>query len=381
MNKTSLLVLDQWGGHDISVGTSKNWLYEGLGQVFDTTVFNADAGFPKRYERLVCLVASLVTHPGDFRNEYHRRLEWAPKRLRAFMARTRRFQRKLDKLDHHIDAVFQIGCLFGPVVVPDALHASYHDQTVAMVEEGWPLWLPPDFGSYREQWMELEKCSLESKDVIVTYSERTKRSMIEDYGIAEEKVFVAPTACKVSYPTKEVVMRHRKNKILFASTDFLQKGGDIVLDAFQVLRKYMPALELVIVGGAIQCALPEGANHLGMVTHSKLVDHYLESALILHPARHDAFPNVLKEAQACGLPAVASASVGIPEIVQHERTGLILDKPDGGTLAETVLALLHDAPRLESMRLACLEDRERYRPATCVGRIEAVLTRALGQIK
>ena len=379
MTMPSLLVLDQWAGPDVSAGTSKNWLYKGLAQVFEAKVLNADTGFPQQYERFASLAAAVATHPGDFRKEYHRRLEWASKRPRAFTARTRRFQREMDAQNHFFDVVLQVGCLFGPVVLPGALHASYHDQTVAMVEKGWSPWLPPDFGSFREQWIELEMRSLQSKDIILTYSDRTKRSMIEDYGVAVEKVFVAPTACKIDYPSREAVLRQRQNKLLFASTDFFRKGGDILLDAFQILRKHMPALELVLVGGAVPCALPEGASHLGKVTHSELVDLCLESALILHPARHDAFPNVLKEAQACGLPAVASASAGIPEIVRHERTGLILDRPDGGTLAEAVLALLHDAPRLESMRLACLEDRERYKPEVCVGRIAALLTRALEQ--
>lgn len=378
MKKASILVLDQWASSDISVGTSKNWLYEGLDNTFSSKVLNADIGFVGRFVRFACLATAVVTHPNDFRKEYNRRIEWSTKRPRAFIARTHRFQHEIESLHQHFDIVFQIGCLFGPVFLPGAMHASYHDQTVAMVEKAWSPWLPPDFSIFRDQWMDLEKHALDSKDVILTYSNRTKRSMVDDYGIDESKVVVAPTACKLKFPSLDMIMIPRKHKILFVSTDFYLKGGDIVLDAFNILRKHLPNLELVIVGGAIPCALPEGAIHLGNLNHFELMQLYLESQLLLHPARHDAFPNVLKEAQACGLPVVASASAGIPEITCHGRTGLILETPDNTSVAEAVLELLGNAPRLEAMRFACFEDRERYRPDVCVGRIVDTLSRMLG---
>ncbi|GAB7078401.1 hypothetical protein JCM14635_00740 [Megalodesulfovibrio paquesii] len=169
-------------------------------------------------------------------------------------------------------------------------------------------------------------------------------------------------------------MAPRREAILFASTDFWRKGGDIVLEVFQRLRTRRPTLELLMVGGPAPHPLPEGARHLGTLSQTSLQKLYLSSALILHPARHDAFPNVLKEAQACGLPAVASDSMGIPEIVLHGHTGLILKKLDCVEWAETVDALLGDPARLFAMREACLRERSRFLPEHCVGVItDAVL--------
>src|SRR5439155_3496561 len=50
----------------------------------------------------------------------------------------------------------------------------------------------------------------------------------------------------------------------------------------------------------------------------------------------------LTEAMIVGLPVVASAANGVPEIVEHERTGLLVPPGDVGALAEGMLRLLGD---------------------------------------
>ncbi|GFK93902.1 GDP-mannose-dependent alpha-(1-6)-phosphatidylinositol monomannoside mannosyltransferase [Fundidesulfovibrio magnetotacticus] len=377
MTMRSLLVLDQWASPDATVGTSKNWLYEGLGRRFKMRLLNADGANVQTSRRLSSLSRALLTNPLHWREAYHHELEWESKRPASFQKRTTRFQRALNRLNGPVDAVLQIGCLFGPVCRTDALHASYHDQTVAMVERGWRAWLPPEFHHMRDRWMELERNALESRDLILTYSEAAKRSMIHDYGIDECKVHVAPTACKIVYPEEAAARSPRPGRIVFASTDFLRKGGDIVLKGFQIMRRSKPELELVLVGGAVNVSLPEGARNLGMVPHESLVKLFLNSSLILHPARHDAFPNVLKEAIACGLPAVASDSAGIPEIIHHGRTGIVLNQPTPESLADASLELLTDTDRLDGMREACIKDRELFHPDSCVERICSILDRSL----
>lgn len=366
--KPTLLVLDQWASLDARAGTSKNWLYKGFEEAFDTRIVNADSPFVKRLVDFSSLLKALFSRPTDLKGEYHRQLEWATKNPAAFRARTARFQKALGQFFEY-DAIFQIGCLFGPMKSSEIASFSYHDQTLAMVERSWPDWLPRNFSRFRERFLELERASLQAKDLVFTYSEITRRSMIEDYGLPPHRVMVAPTACKISYPSVDQVLAERAPKLLFAGTDFLQKGGDLVFKAFTELRRQRPDIELVIVGAAAIEPLPEGARHLGMVSFDKLMAEYLSATLILHPARHDAFPNVLKEALACGLPAVTSDSVGIPEIISNGETGIVLKHNEAQSIVEAVGALLENTERLRAMRERCLVERERFRPKNCVARI------------
>ncbi|WP_018124117.1 glycosyltransferase family 4 protein [Desulfovibrio oxyclinae] len=375
----SLLVLDQWAGPDVQAGTSKNWLYEGLGRSFHTNVLNADDETAARRSRLYCLFKAMLCRPFDARREFHRRMEWAAKHPRAFEARTSRFRRAVEMYSQPQDALFQVGCLFGPVTSNGAKSFSYHDQTVSMVERHWPQWLPKNFSSYRERFFELERASMQDKDLVFTYSESARRSMIEDYGLSPEKVTVAPTACKIAFPELHQALGKRRQKLLFVSTDFHRKGGDIVFRAFEIVRRTFPELELIVLGGPAEQRLPKGARHLGLVSHGRLRAEYLSSALLLHPARYDAYPNVIKEAMACGLPAVASASAGIPEMVEHGETGLVMEEPDAVSVADAVSLLLEDEERLRVMRENCLLSRERYRPETCSATIAKAMLEKIGR--
>ena len=65
----------------------------------------------------------------------------------------------------------------------------------------------------------------------------------------------------------------------------------------------------------------------------------------LLPSDRDGIPNVLVEAMAAGAPVVATAVSGIPELVEHEVNGLLVEPDDPQALADALLRL-HDDPEL-----------------------------------
>ncbi|MHB8492891.1 MAG: glycosyltransferase, partial [Solirubrobacteraceae bacterium] len=68
------------------------------------------------------------------------------------------------------------------------------------------------------------------------------------------------------------------------------------------------------------------------------------SDLVVQPTVIDAYPTVLLEAAAAGVPVIASRVGGIPEIVRHGESGLLLDPPVASDqLARTMDLLLADA--------------------------------------
>jgi len=340
-----LLVLDMWAEVSSESGTSKRWLQQELARGFQVDTLNPEG---RKGYHLGLLIRSFCWNRSRWGSEYYRRLEQSCKTTGAFQGRTLRFQRAVDCL-HPPDAVLQIGGLFGPLRLPGIPYLSYHDQTVRMVEEGWPAWLPDDFSRYRDEWYRLERELYRAVTRVITYSGATRESLIRDYGISGEKVTVIPTACKIDRATGEELALPRRRQLLFVSTDFYRKGGDLVLGAFAEIRRLHPDVELLIAGGRVpeevRLDLP-GVRYLGSLTHGELKGVMLKSCLLLHPARYDAFPNVLKEALACGLPVVASRSCGIPEIVQDGWSGLLLKETTQEALAAAVVGLLDHPERL-----------------------------------
>lgn len=64
---------------------------------------------------------------------------------------------------------------------------------------------------------------------------------------------------------------------------------------------------------------------------------------------HEGFPLAMMEAMALGLPVVATAVGGIPEAVDHGRSGLIVPPSDPGALAEALLEVVRDEPTRRSL--------------------------------
>jgi glycosyltransferase involved in cell wall biosynthesis len=74
----------------------------------------------------------------------------------------------------------------------------------------------------------------------------------------------------------------------------------------------------------------------------QLALHYQASDVYVHAARAETCPLVIAEAMACGTPVVASRVGGIPEIVRHKKTGLLVDPGDAADLSSAIDVLLKD---------------------------------------
>jgi colanic acid/amylovoran biosynthesis glycosyltransferase len=95
---------------------------------------------------------------------------------------------------------------------------------------------------------------------------------------------------------------------------------------------------------------------LGPLAQDEVVDLVQGAAVLAAPCvvgrdgNRDGLPTVLLEAMALGTPCVATPVTGIPEAVEHDRTGLLVPERDPAALADALQALLADPAR--RLRLA-----------------------------
>lgn len=126
------------------------------------------------------------------------------------------------------------------------------------------------------------------------------------------------------------------NKLfLFAALRFLEKGGMVTFEAFKKVYSLDSSVRLMILGEQPPSKVLEhpGVEYIGLLRKNipeQLAQYtkILSSAFcIVHPTTMDTLAMVLLEAGYGGCPAIVSNSFGIPELVRHQDTGLVIDPP------------------------------------------------------
>jgi len=151
------------------------------------------------------------------------------------------------------------------------------------------------------------------------------------------------------------------NRIAFVGRLVTEKGIWTLMDALSRLR--VPA-ELDIVGegpllpalrDAVERAMPTRVNLLGYLPPERIREILVRSGLLVAPSIwQEPLGLVVLEAMACGVPVVASSVGGIPEIVQHNANGLLVEPGDPDALARAMNLVLGDPSLRGRLREHCL---------------------------
>ncbi len=137
-----------------------------------------------------------------------------------------------------------------------------------------------------------------------------------------------------------------------------KKGLDVVLRALAILRDQGLDFRYVLVGGgeeepqlrrqAKELGLTLRVDFAGSMNHERVLDHYRSADVFVLGCRiastndRDGIPNVIAEAMAMSVPVAATDVSGIPELVEHEETGLLCPPEDPAALAASMRRLLED---------------------------------------
>jgi glycosyltransferase involved in cell wall biosynthesis len=143
-----------------------------------------------------------------------------------------------------------------------------------------------------------------------------------------------------------------------------KKGQDVLLAAFRRIALEFPDLHLVLVGrtgptlSALQASTAEHdiqrrVNFLPDRDHGRALSVLAGAELMVHPSRREPFGIVILEAASLGVPIIATRVGGIPEIVEHGRSGWLVPPDDPDALAVAIREALAQ-PDLARSRAAAL---------------------------
>lgn len=168
-----------------------------------------------------------------------------------------------------------------------------------------------------------------------------------------------------------------------------RKGFHLLIDAVPEIRQQFPDVLLVIVGGVARWGqdytseIEERIQALNLADHVRLVGARPQDELPHWYAAADVFallssregsPNVLMEALACGLPAVATSVGGIPEVLEDSRLGHLLRERSAKAAAEGIVDVL--GQELDRRRISEIMQSRGWEQTA--GSVEEVFDKAMG---
>lgn len=263
----------------------------------------------------------------------------------AFKARSAMASRWIVR--QNVDAVLQLGAMFDSCyyqdIVPNVIYTDYTSHLSARHREGNRS---PYQGVKLDEWLTLEQQAYANASHICVRSDTVRQSLVEDYGIEPAKISVVGGGTNLGV-LPDAVTRPIGGppRLLFIGMDFYRKGGDLVLKAFAQARKSVPMSRLTMVTrmprnhglpmGNVE-VIESGFNREIIRSQFPLAD-----AFVL-PSRLETWGDVILEAMAYGIACIGVTGQPMEEIIQHGKTGLLVEPENPEALSQAMVQLLSD---------------------------------------
>jgi glycosyltransferase involved in cell wall biosynthesis len=164
------------------------------------------------------------------------------------------------------------------------------------------------------------------------------------------------------------------------------KGFDLLVAAMPALLAEVPRTRVMIVGDGPQRGECEAriaelglGDHVGLVGAAADVPRYLAAADVLAaPSRNEGMGRALVEAMALGVPVVAAAVGGIPDVVVDGECGRLVQPDDSAALAQALAALGRDPALRRKLGDAAARRAERFSTAVAEARMRDLYATLVG---
>ena len=166
------------------------------------------------------------------------------------------------------------------------------------------------------------------------------------YNGINHKVFRLGSRCDAR---KSLGLKSDRSILLYIGNLKATKGCMDLLEAFNQISRQHKDVDLYFIGdGPVRKSIIAKSNEyglngrvfiLGIRPHQELVSWIQSCDAVVLPSHNEGVPNVLLESMACGVPVVATAVGGIPEVVD-EKVGILVELGNAKELQDALVTVI-----------------------------------------
>ena len=326
------------------------------------------------YIRTAIALHNLPSHPNQWR-------QLTDKNKWRWLKETELCEQGVRRQKDNVDFVLQIGSKHGVCkkdpIVP---YVVYTDGTNLLTERGDPFYRLWPSEAEKAARIKLETELYRNARLILTFSECARMSVINDYGIDENKVVTVYAGANLKEIPSTIKKDYSNKTILFVGRDFHRKGGSTLIKAFKEVKKHVKNAKLIMVSepdlnypsrihtifdffGINISKSKLNISDLTIKSHipyEELIQLYGDASVFAMPSIQENFGHVFLEAMAYKTPCIGTTVDAMPEIIENGKTGFLVPPNGYKQLADKLTLLLEDENLMKRMGEEGREKVEKY---------------------
>lgn len=208
-----------------------------------------------------------------------------------------------------------------------------------------------------------------SANIVTTPTESTRKALVK-YNIKRPTKTISNGIRMPKVDKKELTKHHLSHKLLYVGRLSKEKNLDIVIKAFKIVHEKLPAYKLIIVGDGpskddlekltVAENIEQAVIFTGQIPFEKLLSSkiYTDASIFITASTSETQGLSIIEAMSYGLPVVAVAKRGVPELIKDN--GLMSKTANAKDIATNVLRIVKNPSLAQKMSLASLKRAHKY---------------------
>jgi len=228
--------------------------------------------------------------------------------------------------------------------------------------------------------------SIRTADAAHVFSRDVWNVLQLKYGFEPERCAYIPNGVEPRFFTPRTVRGGDSLRLLYPGTWLDQRGIFYLRDAFRNVARQLPRVTLTIAGPGVPAEqivrffgeeLAARVVVRAQVPAQDMPALYGEHDVLIFPSLMEGLPNVVLEAMASGMAVVTTATCGMPDVVEDEFNGLLIQPADAVAIEQAILRLAKSEELRARLGEAARESMRRHTWERTGQQLESLFLRVL----